>query len=105
MGGAVSRVDDAGSAFADRRSPFCYNVISIWTDPAQDEANRAWSRDCAAALERFGSGRMFVNFVADPGATEVLRRGYGDTGYARLLELKRRWDPANLFRLNQNIRP
>jgi hypothetical protein len=41
MGGAVSRVDDAGSAFADRRSPFCYNVISIWTDPAQDEANRA----------------------------------------------------------------
>jgi hypothetical protein len=100
MGGAVARVADDATAFGDRRSPFCFNIVGVWEEPPDDDANRTWVRDSATALEPFGTGGVYVNFAAEPG---VVRAAYGDKKYARLRALKDQYDPTNLFRLNQNI--
>jgi hypothetical protein len=71
-------------------------------DPTQDDANRDWARGFAAAMQRFGVGTAFANFI-EPDEGGRLRKSYGEEKYARLIEAKRRWDPDNLFRLNQNI--
>lgn len=102
MGGAVSRVPDDGTAFGDRRSTFCYNIVGLWNDPAQDDLHKASVRDFSRALEPFGSGGVYVNFTADPGAVGA---AYDAAKYERLRAVKREYDPDNLFRLNQNIQP
>ncbi len=102
MGGAVSRVSDDDTAYGDRRSEFCFNVVGLWNDPADADIHRAWVRDFASALEPLGTGGVYVNFTAD--ADRVLA-AYGDGKYDRLRSLKRRYDPTNLFRLNQNVQP
>ena len=71
-------------------------------DPSQDEDNRDWARGFAAAMQRFGVGTAFANFI-EPDEGDRLRHSYGEEKYARLVEAKLRWDPENLFRLNQNI--
>ena len=105
LGGAVERVQADATAFSDRSSPFTFNVYSNWEDPATDEINRTWARDLADRLGRFGSGRGYVNFATDPGAEDAVTATYGRERHERLVAVKRRWDPDNLFRLNQNIRP
>jgi hypothetical protein len=90
---------------ADRRSDYMYNIIAIWEDPALDGLHRDWTREFAEALAVFGSGTSYVNFLPEGADADTLRATYGAARYARLVALKRRMDPANLFRLNQNIRP
>jgi FAD/FMN-containing dehydrogenase len=100
MGGAVARVADDATAFGDRRSAFCFNIVGVWQEAADDDVNRAWVRDFASALEPFGTGGVYVNFTAEAGPVEP---SYGDKKYARLRALKDQYDPTNFFRLNQNI--
>jgi hypothetical protein len=100
MGGAVARVADDATAFGDRRSPFCFNIVGVWHEPAGDDINLAWVRDFATAVEPFGTGGVYVNFTAEPSPVQA---AYGDKKYARLRTLKNQYDPTNLFRLNQNI--
>ncbi|MHB8466840.1 MAG: FAD-binding oxidoreductase [Acidimicrobiales bacterium] len=100
MGGAVARVADDATAYGDRRSAFCFNIVGVWPEADDDDVNRAWVRRFASALEPFGTGGVYVNFTAEPGP---VRASYGDRKYARLRVLKSRYDPTNLFRLNQNI--
>jgi FAD/FMN-containing dehydrogenase len=102
MGGAVARVPDGGTAFGDRSSTFCFNVVGVWTEPNEDETHLRWVRDFAAALEPFRTGGVYVNFTAESGGARAV---YDERRYERLSELKRRYDPGNLFRLNQNIEP
>jgi FAD/FMN-containing dehydrogenase len=100
MGGAVARVADDATAYGDRRSAFCFNIVGVWHDAADDDVNRDWVRRFASALEPFGTGGVYVNFTAEPGPVHA---SYGDKKYARLRALKSQYDPTNLFRLNQNI--
>ena len=102
MGGAVKRVAEDVTAFGDRRSPFCFNIVGLWSDAIEDEVHKGFVRNFAAALEPFGSGGVYVNFTADP---DRVRTAYDDAKYARLQTVKRQYDPENLFRLNQNIQP
>jgi hypothetical protein len=102
MGGAIARVPDDATAFGDRRSTFCFNIVGVWNDPAADASNQQWAREFASALEPFGTGGVYVNFTADP---DRVRAAYSEGNYSRLQALKRQYDPANLFRLNQNIAP
>lgn len=102
MGGAVARVADDGTAFGDRNSAFCFNVVGVWDDPTADDTNRQWARTFAIALEPFATGGVYVNFTAD---ADRVRAAYSDAKYERLQAVKRQYDPANLFRLNQNIAP
>ena len=77
---------------------------ALWDDDALDERCRSWGRDALADLAQFASGGRYVNDVAEVGA-DVARMVYGDAKYERLVALKREWDPDNVFRLNQNVRP
>ena len=104
MGGAVSRVAEDATAFANRDNTFTMNIIATFADPAQTATHVAWARDAAAAVAPFTSGGVYVNFLGDEGADRV-RAAYGPVKFARLSALKKRLDPHNLFRLNQNIPP
>jgi FAD/FMN-containing dehydrogenase len=104
MGGAVSRVPDEETAFPGRSAPFNYNVIAAWSDPAEDEANRDWARAFAADLDELAGAGEYLNFLTDV-ETDAARQAYGDERYARLAALKRRYDPGNIFHLNQNVEP
>ena len=77
---------------------------AMWDDPALDEACRAWGRNALADLAPFASDGRYVNDVSEVGA-DLARSIYGDAKYDRLVALKREWDPDNVFRLNQNVRP
>jgi FAD/FMN-containing dehydrogenase len=104
LGGAVSRSATADIALSVADTPWLYFCLSMWMDPAEDERNIAWTRRLAASMRDIGVGTAVANFVAEDEAGR-LRASYGEEKYARLAELKRHWDPDNLFRLNQNIKP
>lgn len=102
LGGAMSRVATDATAFPHRDARFIYNIVPSWMTPAETESTRAWMLDFAADLRPFSSG-VYVNFLGDEGADRV-REAYG-SNYDRLAALKRKYDPTNFFRLNQNIPP
>jgi FAD/FMN-containing dehydrogenase len=102
MGGAVGRVDDDATAFAERSMPFVLNAVTAWHDPALAEAHTDWARAVIAASADASTGRAYVNFQGD---SVSARASYGDEKYARLVELKNAYDPTNVFRRNQNVEP
>jgi FAD/FMN-containing dehydrogenase len=103
-GGALTRVRDGTTVLTQRDAPFNVHVLALWEDPADDEANIAWTRDLGHALKPFATGRVYVNFIGDEGDERVVA-SFGREGYARLRALKDRYDPDNLFRPSQNVRP
>ena len=103
VGGAIARVPRSATAYANRDAAYDSFPVSIWSDPAADEANIAWAREMYAVLQPFGMGGVYVNNLGDEGSDRV-KAAYGEN-YDRLLALKRRYDRDNLFRLNQNIHP
>jgi FAD/FMN-containing dehydrogenase len=106
MGGAVSRVTTAMSSFSGRGAGYTYNLIGTWTDPSEDSRHIANIREMSVAVEPLSMGRSYVNFDADVSpAGDRVRSAYGDEIYRRLARLKREYDPTNLFRRNQNVRP
>jgi FAD/FMN-containing dehydrogenase len=102
MGGAVARVGEGDTAFPERSMPYVLNAVTGWTDPAQAQAHTEWARAVVAAADDASTGRAYVNFQGD---ADISRTAYGTDTYARLVELKRQYDPTNVFRLNQNIDP
>jgi len=104
LGGAVSRVLPDATAYGSRSARFLVNYVGLWMDPAGDATNTAWVRAASDALEPYGTGARYVNFLADEGQTGA-RSAYEPATFARLQDLKRRYDPTNLFRLNQNVPP
>jgi FAD/FMN-containing dehydrogenase len=102
MGGALARVPEGATAFADRSMPFLLNAVTGWRDPADAESHTEWARAVIEAGASASTGRAYVNFLGDPNGA---RSSYGDETYARLVALKNEYDPTNVFRLNQNIDP
>lgn len=106
LGGAVSRVPGNATAFGDRNMRYMLSIDSIWKNPADDERNLSWSRSFWNDMKHHSDGRAYLNFAGlGEEGEELVRRSYGGTNYERLVALKTRYDPTNLFRLNQNIRP
>jgi FAD/FMN-containing dehydrogenase len=103
--GAVARVSGADSAFGRRDSRYVVNVIGMWPNPALQDGETATVRATAEALRAFSSGGAYLNFFDADEGDERIRAAYGPEKYARLVALKDRYDPDNVFRLNQNIRP
>lgn len=104
LGGAVADVPPQGTAFAHRTSPYICNVIARTPDAKGFDEHVGWARDARAALARYGTGGVYVNFSGEGGADKA-RSAYPPATYTRLVEVKRRYDPNNMFRLNQNIPP
>jgi FAD/FMN-containing dehydrogenase len=102
-GRAIANVPDEATAFTGRDAGFWMAAEIQWDDPALDEASREWARGAVAAVAPFSMPGRYVNDVAE--TNEDGRAIYGDEKYERLVALKRAWDPDNVFRLNQNIRP
>jgi FAD/FMN-containing dehydrogenase len=104
LGGAMGRVAPEATAFVHRRAPFDLIVIAGGFRPEDTERNVEWARATSAAMGPFMSGGAYVNYLdADAGA-DAVRAAYGPA-YERLIALKEKYDPENIFRLNQNIRP
>jgi FAD/FMN-containing dehydrogenase len=104
LGGVVSRVGETDTAYGNRDASHTININANWTDPAADPKNIAWAREYFAAMEPFSTGGVYVNFLGEEGEERV-RAAYGEQKYERLAALKRKYDPSNFFRLNQNITP
>ncbi|MBV8950349.1 MAG: FAD-binding oxidoreductase, partial [Actinobacteria bacterium] len=103
-GGAIARVDENAMAFGERKAAFNIHYLSMWDDPADTEANIAYTKDIAGAMKPWSSGRAYLNFLGDEGQSRV-EAAFGPDKYRRMQALKKKWDPTNLFRLNQNIPP
>lgn len=103
MGGAISRVSDDATGYGPRSDPWTVNIDSGWTDPAEDEQHIAFTREGWNQLQAVSSGGMYLHYGSLEKEDQI-RAAYGPI-YDRLAEIKARYDPMNLFRVNQNIRP
>jgi FAD/FMN-containing dehydrogenase len=101
--GAVTRVAPTATAYPHREPGYNLFLISQWSDPAQTDAGIAWARETFDALSPHMADRSYSNYLSADDYDRV-RQAYGPN-YERLVELKRRYDPDNLFRLNHNIDP
>ena len=105
MGGAIARVPEEATAFTGRAAPWWIGAETVWDDPELDDAHIGWARAAIALGEPYQSTGGYVNDVSEADDDDAVRFAYGADKMARLVALKRAWDPDNVFRLNQNIRP
>ncbi len=102
LGGAMARTPVEATAFAHRVSPYIYNIIGMWREPQETQSGVAWVRDFGQAMQPLSAG-AYLNFMGEEGEKRV-RSALG-VNYERLAAVKARYDPANLFHVNQNIKP
>jgi FAD binding domain/Berberine and berberine like len=107
MGGAMKNVSDDDSAVGRRDVPWCYHALAMWMEPGQEaeDTHRAWARALHEDLEPDTTPGVYLNFTSDADDQDRVRDTFGPEKYARLQALKDQYDPQNLFRLNQNIKP
>jgi len=103
-GGAISRVGQDETAFAHREWTYNFLITSAWADPADSETNIRWTREFWEAMQPFMADALYVNYTSDEGE-DLLRAAYAAETRERLVTLKNKYDPTNLFRINQNIKP
>lgn len=103
VGGAIARVPRTATPYVNRDALYDCFPISIWDDPAADDANGQWARDLWGAMRPFSTGGVYANNLGEEGEDRV-QAAYGEN-YSRLAAIKKKYDPTNFFRLNQNVRP
>jgi FAD/FMN-containing dehydrogenase len=103
--GAPKDVDGDFSALAYRRAAFNVSAMAVWADPLDDEEHVEWARATAAALEPWSLGGGYANYMQADEPLERVRAAFGSDAFERLQKLKRRYDPTNVLRRNQNIPP
>ena len=102
LGGAVGDIDEDATAYSGRAAAFYWIAQGVWDRPDDDERAIAW---CRGAARRLGERSMSTNYVNEQADTGIAHGAYGESKYRRLAQLKWRYDPMNVFRLNQNIEP
>jgi FAD/FMN-containing dehydrogenase len=105
MGQGIRAVPAYATAFGDRSAPYMVSFDAIWSKPSDDAVNIRWARDAWSDIRRYGTGRLYLNFPGHGEDGDLVRSAVGGEVYARLSKVKRLYDPENLFRMNQNIRP
>jgi len=103
LGGAAGRVEPTATAFPHRDAHYGFHILAGWSDPAQDEEVQAWADRFHEAMAFHATGGVYVNLLGQ-GEAQRVADAYGDN-YQRLAELKAKWDPHNLFKVNHNIQP
>ena len=103
FGGAVARVPNDATAFGHRDAAYDLIIAAVWDQPEEQETHIKWARRFWQAMQPYSTGDVYVNYLGEEG-DERVHAAYGHH-YPRLVELKRRYDPQNVFRNNQNIRP
>jgi FAD/FMN-containing dehydrogenase len=104
LGGAYARVPEGATPLGHRDARWSYHALSMWRDAARTPVNREWTLALDAALSSYTNGAALPNLDSDPGADRT-RALYGASAYERLVAVKDRWDPDNLFAVNHNIQP
>lgn len=104
MGGAIRRLGEHDTAFSNRHAEYNVSVLTEWQELADDERNIAWTRDYGDELKAFSTGAGYVNYMTGDEGAERIHSTY-ETNLERLIEIKRKYDPANFFSSNQNIAP
>ena len=104
LGGAFARAPEDDTPLAYRNAKWDYHVLGQWADPAEAERNITWVRDFDAVMAEYAEDGVYVNFVAEPSA-EAVKAGFGADKYARMVAVKDKYDPENVFRSNTNIPP
>ena len=103
--GAASRIPSDAAAYSQRDGRYNVSALSIWEDPTEVEPHVGWTREFAATVQRFSGGGVYVNYLGDDAGRADVVAAYGAEKYRRLADIKRRYDPGNMFRFNQNIPP
>ena len=103
LGGAISRVPRDATAYSHREANYLINVHGRWADAANDAKCIGWARELFKACGPFSTGAVYVNFLTQD-EEERVRNAYG-ANFDRLAGIKKKYDPANFLRMNQNIRP
>jgi len=104
FGGAIAAVGDMETAFPLRDAGYLIQMDACWTDAKDDEENLAFSREISGAVQPHALDRAYVNFFGDEGAEKV-ETAYGAERYKKLVAIKDKYDPTNVFNLNHNIKP
>lgn len=102
--GALNKLAEDHSAVCNRDAAMLLNIAGSWESPKDDEANIEWARSAWRQLRRFSTGGTYINFLTEEEGDERIRAAYG-RNFARLSEVKAKWDPNNFFRANKNISP
>jgi hypothetical protein len=102
--GAVTRVPANATSYPHRREGYNLLIAAQWMDPSQSPACIAWAKSAYDAMRPYMTDARYVNYMADDTPDDAIAHAYGPN-YRRLQEVKKTYDPSNLFRLNQNIRP
>jgi FAD/FMN-containing dehydrogenase len=102
--GAVGRSLGGETVFSHRSDRYRAVIISLWNDPAQDDANINWNRGYWEALQPFATGGLYFNYIGEEGEDRI-KAAFEPEKFKRLTALKAKYDPDNFFRLNQNIKP
>ena len=105
LGGGVSRVGKDETAFGDRSALYSLIITGEWIDPAETDRNVQWTRDFWEAMQPFTRDAVYVNYMDMRDEVDRIKAAYGADKYERLVALKNKYDPTNLFRLNKNIQP
>jgi FAD/FMN-containing dehydrogenase len=103
--GAMQDVPAEATSFGDRSAPFMLSLDGIWSSADEDEANIRWVKTCWNDMQRHSTGRMYLNFPGHGEGDDLVKNALGPGTYRRLQQVKRAYDPANLFRWNQNVIP
>jgi FAD/FMN-containing dehydrogenase len=103
-GGAVARVGENATPLTQRDATWVVHPFALWENPADDDTVIGWARGFRNDLRRFASGGVYLNFIGDEGEHRV-RSAFGEEKYQRLAAIKAQYDPDNVFRGNQNIKP
>jgi len=105
MRGAVSRIGENDTAYSHRDAAIALNINASWTDPSEAEKHIKWTRDFWRSMQPFSTGGAYINFQSQDEGEERVQATYGQEKLEKLVKLKNKYDPRNLFRLNQNIKP
>ncbi len=105
LGGRPGRLDPGTNAVGLREAPFVLNIQAAWEQPGDDALNLEWARAFWRSVVPFSTGGVYVNFMTEDESEARLRAAYSEPSYARLRQIKTRWDPGNLFHGAQNIVP
>ena len=102
--GAVKQTNSDEMAFAHRDSKYVMNIVGNWSAGEDEDKHINWVKEFSQAVQPFATGNLYLNFMTDSGEDRV-KAAFGAEKYSRLVQLKNKYDPKNLFRINQNIKP
>jgi FAD/FMN-containing dehydrogenase len=105
LGGAIKRYDEQAMAVSHRNAEYIIAINTGWADPQDTERQIEWTRDVWTAIRPFSSGGVYVNFLSADDGEDRVRAAYGAAKFERLVQLKTKYDPQNLFQMNKNIKP